>query len=66
MQKRLQEVVQHMNDTKSFREQLEIMQNGQKPPADPKEPTSNTLQGFLQGLLQNERVLARGAFGVVE
>ena len=24
------------------------------------------LQGFLQGLLQNERVLARGAFGVVE
>jgi len=24
------------------------------------------LQGFLQGLLQNERALARGAFGVVE
>lgn len=54
MQKRLQEVVQHMNDTKSFREQLEIMQNGQKPPADPKEPTSNTLQGFLQGFKKGE------------
>lgn len=53
MQKRLQEVVQHMNDTKSFREQLELMQNGQKPPADPK-PPRNTLQGFLQGFKKGE------------
>ncbi len=31
MQKRLQEVMQHMKETKSFREQLELMQKGQKP-----------------------------------
>ena len=53
MQKRLQEVVQHMNDTKSFREQLKLMQSSQKPPADPKEPP-HTLQGFLQGFKKGE------------
>ena len=50
MQKRLQEVMQHMKDTKSFREQLELMQKGQKPePGKKEEPEKHTLQGFLQG-----------------
>ncbi|MCI7604158.1 MAG: Clp protease ClpP [Blautia massiliensis] len=57
MQKRLQEVMQHMKETKSFREQLELMQNGKKP--DTKKSTKkpeqkNTLQGFLQGFRKGE------------
>lgn len=51
MQKRLQEVMQHMKETKSFREQLELMQNGKKP--DTKKSTKkpeqkNTLQDFCR------------------
>ena len=42
--------MQHMKDTKSFREQLELMQKGQKPePGKKEEPEKHTLQGFLQG-----------------
>lgn len=56
MQKRLQEVMQHMKDTKSFREQLELMQKGQKPEPGkkPEEPEKHTLQGFLQGFKKGE------------
>lgn len=42
-----------MNDTKSFREQLKLMQSSQKPPTD-SEPPQNTLQGFLQGFKKGE------------
>ena len=57
MQKRLQEVVQHMKEAKSFKEQLELMQNGKKPDTgkNPKKPEQkNTLQGFLQGFRKGE------------
>lgn len=57
MQKRLQEVMQHMKETKSFREQLELMQNGKKPDTEKstkKPEQKNTLQGFLQGFRKGE------------
>lgn len=57
MQKRLQEVMQHMRDTKSFREQLELMQGTQEPKMkkEPEKPEQkNTLQGFLQNFRKGE------------
>lgn len=56
MQKRLQEVLQHMKETKSFREQLELM----NPPKEPKTPQKkpeepeNNLQTFLQKFRKGE------------
>lgn len=56
LQKRYQEVMQHMKETKSFKEQLELMQknNGPKPPAQKPEETKNTLQEFLQNFSKGE------------
>lgn len=52
MQQRLQEVMQHMRETKSFRDQLELMQKNQT--KKPEKQTNNTLQGFLQGFKKGE------------
>ena len=48
--------MQHMKETKSFKEQLELMQknNGPKPPAQKPEETKNTLQEFLQNFSKGE------------
>ena len=57
MQKRLQEVMQHMREEKSFREQLELMQGRKKPDTGKKSKKpeqKNTLQGFLQGFRKGE------------
>ena len=53
MQKRLQEVLQHMKETKSFREQLELMNPPKEPKTPPKEPENN-LQTFLQKFRKGE------------
>lgn len=53
MQKRLQEVLQHMKETKSFREQLELMNPPKEPKNPPKEPENN-LQTFLQKFRKGE------------
>ncbi len=56
MQKRLQEVLQHMKETKSFREQLELMNPPKEPKAPPKktEEPENNLQTFLQKFRKGE------------
>lgn len=56
MQKRLQEVLQHMKETKSFREQLELMNPPKEPKIPPKKPEEpeNNLQTFLQKFRKGE------------
>ena len=56
LQKRYQEVMQHMKETKSFKEQLELMQKNNEPktPAQKPEETKNTLQEFLQNFSKGE------------
>ena len=56
IQKRLQEVLQHMKETKSFREQLELMNPPKEPKTPPKKPEEpeNNLQTFLQKFRKGE------------
>ena len=56
MQKRLQEVLQHMKETKPFREQLELMNPPKEPKIPPKKPEEpeNNLQTFLQKFRKGE------------